>query len=71
MFQKLLKLKANILPHLITINEIESKYITTSDHNKFTKDIIDNSIKSKNLVTKTDYYAKLQGISKRITSNKP
>ena len=41
------------------ITEIESKYITTADYNKFAKGIIDNSIKSKNLVTKTDYDAKL------------
>ena len=52
------------------INEIASKYITTADYNKFTKDIVDNSIKSKNLVTKTEFDAKLQDISKRITSNK-
>ena len=54
------------------ITEIESKYITTTDYNKFTKDNVDNSIKSKNLVTKTDFDAKLQNISKRInkSSNK-
>ena len=40
------------------ITEIESKYISTADYNKFTKDIVD-SIKSKNLVTKTDYDIKL------------
>ena len=47
-----------------------SKYITTANYKKFTKDIVDNSIKNKNLVTKTDFDAKLQNISKRITSNK-
>ena len=36
------------------ITETNNKYITTFDYNKFTKDIVDNSIKSKNLVTKTD-----------------
>ena len=36
-------------------SEIESKYITTPDYNKFTENIVDNNIKSKNLVTKTDY----------------
>ena len=35
------------------ISEIESKYITTADYNKFTKDIVANSIKSKNLVDKS------------------
>ena len=52
------------------ITERESKYITTADSNKFTEDIVYNSIKSKNLVTKTDFDAKLQDIGKRITSNK-
>ena len=33
--------------------EIEAKYITTVDWNKFTKNIVDNSIKSKNLVDKS------------------
>ena len=41
------------------ISEIESKYITTVDYNKLTKDIVDNSIKSKNLVTKRVLDAKL------------
>ena len=29
------------------ISEIEGRYITTADYNKFTKNIVDNSIKSK------------------------
>ena len=33
--------------------EIEAKYITTADWNKFAKNIVDNSIKSKNLVDKS------------------
>ena len=36
------------------ISDIESKYITTADYNKFTKNIVDNSIKSKHLVDKSD-----------------
>ena len=52
------------------ITEIENKCITTADYNKFTKEFVDNSIKSKNLVIKTDFDAKLQDVSKRITSNK-
>ena len=28
--------------------EIEGKYFTTSDHNEFTKDILDTKIKNKN-----------------------
>ena len=35
------------------IPDIESKYITTADYNKFTKNIVDNSIKSKNFVDKS------------------
>ena len=32
--------------------DIENKYITTADNNKFTKDIVANNMKSKNLVDK-------------------
>ena len=35
------------------ISDIESKYITAADYNKFTKNIVDNSIKSKNFVNKS------------------
>ena len=35
------------------ISYIENKYVTTADNNKFTKNIVDNSIKSKNLVDKS------------------
>ena len=52
------------------ISDIESKYITKADYNKFTKDIVDNSIKSKILVTKTDFDAKLKNLYKKINSNK-
>ena len=36
------------------ILDIESKYITTADYNKFTKDIVANDIKSKRLVDVSD-----------------
>ena len=36
------------------ISNIESKFITTADYNKFTKDIVDNNIKIKNIVDKSD-----------------
>ena len=36
--------------------EIEGKYITTSNYNKFTKEIIDVTIKRKELVYKNDIY---------------
>ena len=34
------------------ISDIQSKYIATADYNKFTKNIVDNNIKTKNLVDK-------------------
>ena len=36
----------------VKISDIENKYITSADYYKFTKDIVDNSIKSKHLVDK-------------------
>ena len=36
------------------ISDIETKYIATADYNKFTKDIVDNQMKSKNLVNGSD-----------------
>ena len=50
--------------------EIESIYITTADYIKFTKDIADNSIKSKNLVTKTDFDVKLKILYKKLFQTK-
>ena len=35
------------------MTDIENKYITTADNNKFTKDIVANNMKSKNLVDKS------------------
>ena len=42
------------------ITEIENKCITTAEYNKFIKDIVDNSIEMKNLITNSDFDAKLQ-----------
>ena len=36
------------------VSDIENKYITTDDYNKFTKDIVANNIKSKELVGKSN-----------------
>ena len=36
------------------ISDTKTKYVNTADNNKFTKIIVDNSIKSKNLVDKSD-----------------
>ena len=44
-----LKIKNKIL----VLSDIVSKYITVADYNNFTKNIVDNSIKSKNLVNKS------------------
>ena len=35
------------------MSNIESKYITTADYNKFNKNVVDNSTKNKNLVDKS------------------
>ena len=35
------------------VSDIRSKYISTTDYNKFAKNIVDNSIKSKNLFDKS------------------
>ena len=37
----------------VSLSDIDSKYITTADYNKFTKNFVDNNIKSKNLVNKS------------------
>ena len=42
------------------ISEIQNKYITSADYNRFTKIIVDNSIRFKNLGTDTYFNAKLQ-----------
>ena len=44
-----LKIKYQIL----VLSDIVSKYITATDYNKFTENIVDNSMKSKNLVNKS------------------
>ena len=36
------------------ISDTENKYITTADYNKFTKDIVTNKIKSKELINTSD-----------------
>ena len=37
----------------VNLSDIDSKYITTAGDNKFTKNFVDNNIKSKNLVNKS------------------
>ena len=46
------------------------KYITTQEFNKLTSESFNARLGQINLTTKTDFDAKLQSLSKRITSNK-
>ena len=46
------------------------KYITTPEFNKLTTENVKARLTQANLITKTDFDAKLQSLSKRITSNK-
>ena len=40
--------------YLTKISETKNKYTTTADYNKFTKNIVANSIKSKKVVDKSE-----------------
>ena len=51
------------------IKEIEGKYCTTADYNKFTSGIVDAKIKQKEVVNKSNIDKKLININKKITSN--
>ena len=46
------------------------KYITTPEFNKLTTENFNARLAQANLITKTDFDAKLQVLSKRIASNK-
>ena len=46
------------------------KYITAQKFNKLTTENFNARLAQANLITKTDFDAKLQSLSKRITSNK-
>ena len=52
------------------ISDIQNKYITLAYYNKFTKNIVENSIRLKNLVTNAYFDAKLKELNKKIGSNK-
>ena len=47
-------MKKNKTDYDAKTSDIENKYINTADCNKFTKDIVANNIKSKNIVDKSD-----------------
>ena len=46
------------------------KYIDTSDFNKLAADIFNARLAQTNLITKTDFDAKLSNLNRKITSNK-
>ena len=46
------------------------KYITTSEFNTLAKDIFNARLAQGNLITKTDFDAKLWRINRKITANK-
>ena len=64
MTQKLLKLKKKLTDHNY------DKYITTLEFNTLAKDIFNARLAQANLITKTDFDAKLSRINRKITENK-
>ena len=75
---KLLKLKRNLLVIIIKTTEIEKKltdhnhdkYITTPEFNTLAADVFNARLAQANLITKTDFDAKLSSLNRKITSNK-
>ena len=51
-------------------NHNHDKYIDTSEFNKLAVDVFNVRIAQANLVTKTDFDAKLSGLNRKITQNK-
>ena len=51
-------------------NHDYDKYIDTSEFNKLAADVFNARIAQANLVTKTDFDAKLLSLNRKITSNK-
>ena len=64
MTQKLLKLKKKLTDHN------HDKYITTLEFNTLAKDVFNARLAQANLITKTDFDAKLSRINRKITENK-
>ena len=54
----------------MSLKNIEGKYFTTANYDKFTSDIRDVKIKQKELVSKSDIDKKLININKKFNSNK-
>ena len=62
---KLLKSKINLLT-----DHNHDKYITTPEFNKLATNVFNTRIAQANLITKTDFDAKLSTLTRKITSNK-
>ena len=62
--QKLLKLKKKLTDHN------HDKYITTPEFNTLAADVFNARLAQANLITKTDFDAKLSSLNRKITSNK-
>ena len=62
--QKLMKLKRKLL------NIVNDKYITTPEFNQLTAENFAARLAQANLITKTDFNAKLSSLNEKITSNK-
>ena len=64
MTQKSVSLKKKLTDHN------HDKHITTPDFNTLAADVFNARLAQENLITKTDFDAKLSNINKKITSNK-
>ena len=51
-------------------NHNHDRYIDTSEFNKLAFDVFNAKIAQANLITKTDFDAKLSGFNRKITKNK-
>ena len=51
-------------------NHDHDKYIDTTEFNKLAADVFNARIAQANLITKTDFHAKLSSLNKKITQNK-
>ena len=51
-------------------NHNHDKYIDTSDFNKLAADVFNMRLAQANLITKTDFDAKLSSLNRKITANK-
>ena len=51
-------------------NHNHDKYINTSEFNKLAADVFNARLAQANLITKTDFDAKLSNLNRKITQNK-